>query len=359
MSKIIKRSGRTTTIKDVAAAAGVSLATASRVLSGKGYTSDETRQKVQEAVLLLGYKPNELARSLKLKRTDTIGLIITDIINPFYSYLADGVLDCARQLGYHVVVCATDEDEKLEREYLNVLMEQRAAGIIAVPAGNNLKYWREAIELGTKVVLVDREVPGLSEVDLITVDNAQGAFDAVSYLIRLGHQRIGIINGPITTTTGRGRLEGYQRALFEASIPLKEELMEIVSFKGESGTAASKRLLSLDERPTAIFVTNNALAEATLFVISELGLTIPNDISLIVFDDVPWTSLTNPSITVISQPTNRLGCIGMELIDRRLKASEEFQELSPQKTVLSTELIIRNSCMLIKKNEPVLENKEK
>ena len=345
---MVNKNEKAITLKDIAEKADVSLATASRVMSGRGYASEVSKKNVIKVAKELGYKTNRLARSLKLRRTNTIGMMITDIVNPFYSYLADGVLECAKKCGYHVIVCATEEDPKLEREYLKVLMEERAAGIIAVPTGRNLKYWRETIDFGMKLVLVDREVFGIPDADVILVDNIQGAYDATSYLIGLGHRRIGIINGPISTTTGAGRLKGYRKALEEAKIPVDKDLLEVVTFKGESGITAAKKLLSLKNSPTAIFATNNVLGEATLFVIRELGLKVRDDISLVIFDDVPWTSLTNPRITVVSQPTHSLGYLGLEMLDRQLKRVNEEKKNVHQKTILMPELIIRESCAKLK-----------
>ena len=345
---MVNRNEKTITLKDVAIEAGISLATASRVISRKGYFSEVNKKKVLKAVKKLSYKPNRLARSLKLRHTNTIGLMITDIINPFYSYLTDGVLDCSKKYGYHIIVCVTDEDPKQEREYLKVLMEERAAGIIAVPTGYNQKYWNEALKLGMKLVFVDREVSGISKADIILIDNIKGAYDATSYLIGLGHKRIGIINGPALTTTGAGRLQGYCQALKEARLPVDKDLIEIVTFKKDSGIVAAKRLLSLNKPPTAIFAANNALGEATISVIRNLGLKISNDISLIIFDDVPWASLTYPRMTVISQPTHNLGYMGLEMLDHQLKASDKREKRVNQKTILMPKLIIRESCAQLK-----------
>jgi LacI family transcriptional regulator len=171
------------TIMDVAKISDVSQATVSRVLSRTGYASEETRKKVIEAAKELHYKPHGLARHLAQSVNSTIGLIITDITNPFYSYLADGVLDCARQLGYHVIVLATDEEPSLEKECLEVLMEERVAGIVAIPTGRNHSLWQEAIDLGLELVLVDRDLANLPNSDVILVNNSKGAYDAVSYLV--------------------------------------------------------------------------------------------------------------------------------------------------------------------------------
>ncbi len=339
------------TIRDVAASAGVSVSTASRALHGRGYASVETQQRVHDAARQLLYKPHAAARSLKLQRTNTIGLMIADIANPFYSYLAHGVLDCAKRLGCHVILCATDEDPDMEREYLELLMQQRVDGIIAVPTNHNLDSWREAMDLGAQLVLVDREVSGIHEADVILVDNVKGAYDAVSYLVRLGHRRVGIISGPLSTTTGQGRLNGYNKALEEAQLPIDSNLIQATTFKRESGFQSTHVLLSLDNPPTALFATNNVLGEAAMFAIRERGLKVPEEISLIMFDDVPWTALTSPRVSVVAQPARNLGFVGMERLAQRLK---EGNKTAPQKIVLQPELVLRESCAAPKARTGIL-----
>ena len=332
------------TIKDVAARAGVSVATASRALSGRGYVSQETRDAVMHAAQELGYRIHAAARSLKTRRTNTIGLLITDIINPFYSYVANGALSCSQQIGYHIILCATSEDPNLEREYLKVLIEERVEGIIAVPMGNdNVAHWRKAEELGIRLVFIDRALDEIPNADVVVVDNVKGMYNAASYLINLGHKRIALINGPTSTTTGHGRLLGYQRALQDANLRLRDELVQIGSFKRESGVQAVHRLLSLPQPPSAILVSNNVLGEAVIGALRERNLRIPQDISLIMFDDVPWASLTSPRITVVAQPTYSIGFISMEMLDQRLR-EEDGGSFAPTRTVLQPELIIRESC---------------
>ena len=331
------------TLKEVAARAGVSWATASRALSGSGYASPDARQRVQQAAADLGYKPHASARSLKLKRTNIVGLMIADIVNPFYSYLADGLLDCAKSLGYHVMLCASDEDPVMEKEYLEVLMENRVDGIVAVPTGENLALWQEALDLGVNLVLVDREIVGLLEPDVILVDNEKGAQEATELLLQLGHRRIGIITGPASTTTGYGRLQGYYQAFAEADLPTDSNLVPVGDFKRDSGFQRAQRLLNLDDPPTAIFAANNVLGEGALFAIRERGLSIPDEISLILFDDVPWTSLTNPAVSVVAQPAHSLGFLGLERLAQRLQEGEENVR-PPVRTILQPELVIRESC---------------
>jgi LacI family transcriptional regulator len=332
------------TIKDVAAKARVSISTASRALHGRGYASVETRRQVRACARELGYKPHAAARSLKLRRTNTVGLMIADIVNPFFSYLAAGVLDCAKGAGYHVVLCATDEDQMTEREYLEVLMQERVDGIIAVPTGHNESLWRSALELGTILVLLDRELPGISEADTVLVDNVKGAYDATNYLLGLGHRRIGMITGPLSTTTGKGRIQGYYDAFKAASLPVDQELVQIGSFKRESGVQAIENLLVLANPPTAIFATNNVLGEAALFGIRGKGLNIPDDFSFVQFDEVPWACLTTPQVTVVAQPTYDLGFVGMQRLTLRLQEPEKTTT-APLRTVLQPQLIIRQSCI--------------
>jgi LacI family transcriptional regulator len=331
------------TIREVATRAGVSVATASRALNGGGYASEETKQRVNLAARELGYKPNAAARSLKLQRTKTVGLMVADVINPFYSYLADGVLACAKRLGYHVILSATNEDPMMEREYLEVLMENRVDGIITVPTGHNLTVWREAIDLGTRLVLVDREIAGLPDVDAVLVDNVRGAREATSYLLGLGHRRIAIINGPTTTTTGKDRLQGYLDALAAAGLSSDPVLVQLGSFRRESGFDAVKQLLTLDQPPTAIFATNNVLGEAAMFALRERGFRIPDMVSLLMFDDVPWASLSSPRLTVVTQPTYDLGFTSMERLFQRLQEPAPSRR-GPIKAVLQPSLVVRESC---------------
>jgi LacI family transcriptional regulator len=337
-------SGKHVTIKDVAEAAGVSLATASRVLTGRGYSSDASREKVNKAIKDLNFKPNDMARMLNLQHTESIGLMIKNIVNPYYSYLANGVLDRVHQMGYHVIVCATDENEQLESEYIDMLMRQRAAGIIAVPTGLNIDHWRQAIDMGVKIIFIDHQIPDLSDVDTIQVDNIRGVHKAMSYLISLGHTRIGLLNGPLSSSTYTDRLAGYLNALNETGMkPDPEMQMSLDPVKDDCATAID-RLLALPKPPTAIFAANNVIANATILALREHNLCIPDDISLIIFDDAPWALINNPPITAVSQPMAAIGHLAMELLDKILLLSEQNSKQPYQKIIISPELIIRSSC---------------
>lgn len=290
----------------------------------------------------LGYRPHAVARSLRMQRTNTLGLLIGDIINPFYAHLADGVLDCAQQSGYHVILSAHGENPALEKEYLEVLVQQRVDGIVAVATGQNLDLWREAQRLGTRLVFVDRRLQEFPDSDSFLVDNVKGAHDMVRYMTGLGHRRIGIIIGPPLTTTGEGRLQGYYDALEQAGVAIDRDLVRICTFRRESGRQAAGELLSMDKPPTAIFAANNVLGEAALFVIREKGLRIPEEISLGIFDDVPWASLTAPPITAVAQPAFQLGHLSAERLISRLE--EEDSAAPPACVTLDPKLIVRQSC---------------
>lgn len=331
------------TMREVAQRAGLSQATVSRALSGRGYSSEDSREKALRAAQELGYHLDARARSLKLQRTHTIGLMIQEIVNPFYSYLANGVLACAREYGFHVVVCASDENPSLEREYLEVLIQQRVDGIIAVPTGENLELWKDLVSRNTSLVFMDRGLSGLTNTNTVLVDNAGGAFQAINYLIDLGHRRIAIITGSLQTTTGLERYEGYVKALKDAGYPIERDLIKIGDFKKGSGIRATAELLQLTDRPTAIFAANNRLGEAVVQTLTEHGLRIAHDISVIMFDDVQWASMMSPSISVVAQPTYQLGFLSMRCLHERLQWPQD-ERYSSQKVVLDSRLIIRDSC---------------
>jgi LacI family transcriptional regulator, galactose operon repressor len=327
------------TVANVAQRAGVSVATAGRVLSGTGYASEEARRAVLDAAREIGYVPNQIARSLRTRRTQLAGLLIGDVENSFYSAIAKNVESVAKDAGYHVVLCNSNDDPATEKEYLQLLEGMRVDGIIITPTGRNASYLRRLGEKGTTIVQIDRRVDGL-KADAILLDNAAGARIAVSHLIEAGHSRIGILTGPRDLLTGHDRLAGYEQALSEHGIPITPELIRAGSFLHDHAIEAATALLRLNPPPTAIFAANNVLAEGCFVALSAAGMKVPKDMSMVAFDDVPWMSMVNPQLTAIRQPVADMARSAAEVLLRRLR---EDKQPSPSTSVFQSELIVRGS----------------
>ena len=331
-------------IKDVARKAGVSTATVSRVLGDFHGVRDKTKKKVLKAVTELNYEINAVARHLRQKRTKTIGIIVENVLSKFYSVIASSVEDVANKFGYNTILCNADENPEKELNYLKVLMSNRVDGIILTPTGKNSKYVQHLINSGTKVVLLDRLIEGV-DCDAILVDNANGAYKAVKHLIDQGYRKIGIVSGILDRTTGAERLKGYLQAIEEAGIAKEDSLIKIGNFKKESGRKLTKELLEQSNKPKAIFTTNIDMSMGALLAIKEKGLTIPEDIGIVCFDDSDWALILDPSITVIRQPVYQLGSTAAELLINKIEDEEKNFDHKPTVVTLKTELIVRNSTI--------------
>lgn len=327
------------TVADVAGKAGVSVSTAARVLSGRGYAAEETRRLVLEAAKELGYVPNQIARSLRTRQTRMFGLLIGDVENLFYSVIAKNVEAVAKDAGYHVVLCNSDDDPDLEREYLELLEGIQVDALIVTPTSKNRRNLVRLLDKGIVIVQVDRRVDGLSA-DAILVDNEAGAASAVSHLIDAGHTRIGIVTGELTVPTARQRLTGYERALKEHGIPVREELIKTGTFHREHAIEEAADLIRVRPAPTAVFAANNILAEGTLIALEQEGLRVPRDVSLVAFDDVPWMTMVEPPVTTARQPIADMARGAAELALRRLRDGPEGE---PSTIVFRTQLIERDS----------------
>ncbi|PZE23255.1 MULTISPECIES: LacI family DNA-binding transcriptional regulator [unclassified Curtobacterium] len=294
------------TMREVAEAAGVGMGTVSRVFSNVGAVAPATRQRVEAAAKDLHYRPSALGRDLKRRTTNNIGLIVTDISNNFYGEFAQGVLASAKELGRHVILCASGEDPATEREYIDLLVEQRVDGIIAFPTGSNLDAWETARAIGINVLFADRTMADL-DVPSILADNLGGARRLTEYLLALGHERIGYLGGPSQLTTGSQREAGYRLAHEQAGVPVIDELVVRTRFTRDTAYASAIRLLDSAVPPTALLASNNILGEAVLAAVRDRGLRVPEDLSLVMFDDVPWARLVDPAITVAAQPAWGMG----------------------------------------------------
>jgi len=333
------------TIREVAEEAKVSVSTVSRVINETRFVSPETKGGVLAAMERLHYEPNRLASSLrrKDKRTHTIGLLIPDSANLFFAEVLRGVEDASFEAGYNVILCNSDDDPQKEAGYLEVLLSKQVDGIILVSAGDS----RESLDLvkrwDGKAVVVDRELDA-PELDSVLVDNVLGGYLATRYLLDLGHRRVGCITGPATVTPSSGREQGYQNALEEFDIPSNREAIVSGDFRPQSGYEGARALLEGNINPTAIFATNDMMAVGALRAISELHLTVPEDISIVGFDDISLASFTIPPLTTIAQPSYEIGMRAAELLVRRLR--------SPQKEikneVFEPYLVERASCQVMK-----------
>jgi LacI family transcriptional regulator len=327
------------TIQDVARHAGVSIATVSRVLNGTAYVNEEVAARVRAAVKELQYQPSRAAQALRANRSKIIGLLISDIQNPFFTALIRGVEDVASRNGYSLILCNSDENPRKEQQYIEVLCAERVAGAIIVPTSENPAKLRLFREHEIPLISVDRRVKDRTT-DAVLIDNVRGAYEAVTHLIANGYRRIGVITGPVGTTTGRERLEGYRKALREANIVGDPALERVDDFKGEGGRKCAHVLLDLDLPVDALFTTNNLMTLGALEAIHTRHLRIPDDIAIVGFDEMPWAALSGVSLTTVTQPVYELGSTAALRLFQRLQEPAVF---SRQEIILAPTLLVRDS----------------
>jgi LacI family transcriptional regulator len=331
------------TIKDVATRAKVSVGTVSNVLSGSKSVGSAMRVRVQAAIADLDYHPDRVARSLKSKKTRTLGIILSDITNPFFSQVLRGAEDCALANGY--VLISLNSDDKVDREIqmLSVLRSSRVDGILIVVAPNprHSEHISNALHSGIPIVCLDR-VPENIPLDCVSIDNILGSKMCVRHLIQQGHRRIGIISGSSSLQTGRERLQGYIAALNEADIDMDAELIKEGDFRQTSGYRLGKDLLFANRRPTAVFVANGLMAIGFVQALNEAYLSCPEDIAVACFDDLPLSDIFQPQITAVIQPAYEIGRVGAQLLIDRLQQNVSAPT-SPVSICLSPELKIRSS----------------
>jgi LacI family transcriptional regulator len=294
---------------------------------------------VLEAIVELGYRPNTLASSLRRGETQTLGLILPDSANPFFAEVSRSIESTAFEQGYHLILCNTEGNIQKELLYVDVLCNRQVDGIIFVAAGDQTDSLERVLNKNIPVVMIDRDLPGL-EVDAVLTDNRQGGYLATQHLIQLGHYRIGCITGPSSVTPSAGRVEGYLAALAEHGIPADDSLMVRGDFHPQSGWSAVRALFSLEEPPTAIFAGNDLMAIGALRAISEAGLRVPEDVSLVGFDNIELASYTNPPLTTIFQPIQETGQTAVTFLLERIREPS----LPFRRVILPTSLIVRNSC---------------
>lgn len=328
-------------LQDVARRSQVSAATVSRVINHPERVHAETRARVERAIRELGYRPSRVARRLRVERGPSrlIGVLLSDIQNPFFAELARGVEDVAHARGYAVLLGNSDEDEAKERRYLEVMRAELVDGIILPPASDRDAAAVELVRAGAPLVCVDRRL-GRERVDSVVIDNVRGAYDATAHLVRLGHRRIAFIEGRPRISTSRERLEGYAKALADHGVEPDAGLVRQGDSRQGSGRRLAAALLDLPDPPTALLVGNNLMTLGALEAIHERGLRIPGDVAIVGYDDMPWALAFDPPLTAVRQPGYELGRRAAELLLQRLDEPSRSTTI----VLLQPELIVRGSC---------------
>jgi LacI family transcriptional regulator len=303
-------------IIDLAARLGLSVTTVSRVLNGKSKAyriSTATREKVLAAASAYNYSPNRIARGLRLEKTETIGLIIPDISNPFFSSIAKIIELESRRFGYSLILCDSQDDISTENELINLLSERKVDGMILAPVGLNGNHIQGLMQKNIPVVVIDRYFPGTT-IPYITTDNYQGAFMATEYFINCGHRRIACIQGLKGITSSTERVNGYRDALKKHKLLIDKNLVCGNDFGEENGYLQTLLLLNRNDPPTAIFALGNLISLGMLRAIYEKGLCIPDDISVITFDEQPYSAFLKSPMTTIEQPREKIAKVAVNVL---------------------------------------------
>lgn len=336
MSDTTDDTQRPVTIREVAERAGVSIATVSRVVNGSPKVDPQLAERVREAITALNYQPNRAARALAGNRSALLGLLVTDIQNPFFIDLMRGVEEVSQQNGYLLVICNTAEDPQREKQYVEILAAEPVAGAIIVPSRERLEALTLLKNRHIPVIAVDRRILDRA-VDAVLVDNVQAAKEAVAHLIGNGYRRIGIITGPKSVTTANDRLLGYRHALQEANITPDPALEQRGPFNEETGERGIQRLLQHDPPVEAILTANNRITVGALRTLHAHQKHVPEDIALVGFDEIRWAIPDLVSITTVTQPAYELGRTAALRLLQRLQQPD----LPRQEIILQHQLLTR------------------
>ncbi|MDR7869557.1 MAG: LacI family DNA-binding transcriptional regulator [Tissierellaceae bacterium] len=325
------------TIKKIAKLANVSSATVSKVINGKDkYISEATRKRVLEIVEREGYVPNAVAKSLKVKRTKTLGIVIPDVMNLFFSELARGVEDAAEKMGYSIILCNSDNKVSKEEKYIQILQEKMVDGIILAASESSVsKYFNKR---GTPMVLLDRDLSVDDQVGKITVDNESGIYEATCFLINKGCRDIGYISSEISSKISFQRLSGYKKALLDRGFQVSESMIYLNNYTIETGYYGMLELLKNNIRVDGVCCGNDMIAIGAIKALNEKGINIPTDVKIIGFDDIYITQYTEPPITTMAQPIYKMGEEAVKMILSIIEGKET--ELAK---VFDTKLIERGT----------------
>jgi LacI family transcriptional regulator, repressor for deo operon, udp, cdd, tsx, nupC, and nupG len=325
-------------ILDVAKMANVSTATVSRVLTKPETVREVTTKKVLKAIEALNYQPNILARQLRRLETNTVLVVVPDITNPFFSKVLKGIEAVAVAKGYQVLLGDTGNDVERENGYINILQQKKADGMVLLTARINSQVVEEAAR-SFPVVLACEYIEGNS-IPTVSIDNISAARKATEYLIELGHERIGCITGPLDGVLSNDRLKGFHQAMASKNLMVEPVLVQEGDFSFESGFNLMMKFFALGKLPTAIFAANDEMAMGVINAVKFKGLSVPEDVSVIGFDDLKFSSIFEPTLTTISQPAFEIGENAMELLIKQINK----EELTQKQIILEDRLVVRESC---------------
>lgn len=325
-------------IHDVAKLAGVAPITVSRVINNNGYVSDKTRQRVEAAIDELAYVPNALGPSLRSKRTMTLALILSDITNPFWTTVSRGVEDTANASDYHIIIGNTDESPEKQSEYLTFMLQKQVDGFLLVPASSNVTSSDIFRRQNVPFVVLDRLILG-NDFDCVRSDSFGGAYNLTKHLLELGHTHIAAITGRADNSAAKDRINGFLEAMKEAGLGAKHQVYW-GEFNQETGYEFTREALQASPRPTAILATNNFIAIGAMRALRDENLRVPEDMSVVAFDDLPAAITIDPFFTVASQPAYEMGQKATEILIARL--ADETPK-GQQEIILPVEIIVRRS----------------
>jgi len=331
------------TIRDIAKMANVSHTTVSRVLNKDSRVREETKKKIVKLIDKYDFKPDPRARvlAMKVRKSRLIGLLLPDIRNPFYAEMARGIEDKANEDGYNVIFCSTDGKPERSEAYVNLMMRTGVDGLIFATARHHDSLIERLLKEKFPIVLVSRKLKGES-FNYVVFDNFKGAYDITKHLIELNYKKIGIIIGPSNISTAYDRLKGYQKALKDNDIPVRQDYIVHGPFEKQLGYEGAKKLLQMKDRPEAIFGGSDYIAMGVIDAVEELGMHIPNDVALVGFDDTEFSSNKKINLTTVSQGEYRMGQLGVQILIEVIDKPES----SPytHKVILEPQIIVRESC---------------
>lgn len=325
-------------IKDVAKIAGVSTSTVSLVLNKKSGVSEKTRLRVQSVAEKLNYIPSDVARSLVTRKTKSVGLLVPNIAEIYFGTLARTIQDALNIGGYTLILCNSDNRYDKERDCLDFLIEKNVEGIIMVPRGNgNID---KIMSIRVPVVFIDSYMENV-DISYVGVNNEQAGYNATEHLIKFGHRRIACITGPIGFNSSEERILGYKRALEDAGIEFNNLFLKYTDWTVEGGFQATKEIFSLARKPTAVFVTGDTCAIGVFEALYGEGYSIPDDVSVVGFDDMKFSPFLKVPLTTVRQPISQLGNCAVGLLFEKINSENRSES---KKIILDTELVIRESC---------------